>query len=202
MIRTIKIYGRATRALLLVALSVLLLVTGCGADKQDDLPQQTNNEPMMEQDMVPEDGSYGAESEAMHPAEMAAVEVKPFSPSPSADSEEEIIEPKHSSNKSSVVRSDQTPAQQLENSYSGVQVEQTGGDYSLMVGSFQKEFNAIDRVKKLQKLGFRPVQEMATIGEQDYYRVHLRGIKSYDEAQNLGSFIKGKLGIDYLVLIR
>jgi hypothetical protein len=96
----------------------------------------------------------------------------------------------------------QIPLDDVHINVDGTKFHQAGGDFSIMVGSFKKASNAADRVAVLQKSGFRAVRETITIDGLKYYRVHLRGIETYDEAESMGVYIKQKMGFDYLVLQR
>ena len=78
-------------------------------------------------------------------------------------------------------------------------VTDTGGGYTVQLGSFARETNAEALAARVKELGYRPVVEVATLGGQTYHRVVLGGLSDRNEAERLGEHIRSELGITYLV---
>ncbi len=202
MIGNRKFGAMAIGLLLLLAIILMIVMAKGGGDEQEKSLVQAELETETEAEIALEPEKNGADSEALHPDEVAAAEEHPAQSPPSRENPvAEIVEtvrPEGTPEARVVIEPRTAPVSGID----GATVEQNGGDYSIMVGSFLQEINATARVNDLRNIGLRPVQETATIDGQEFYRVHLRGIQSSDEAEALGYFLNGKLGLDYLVLKR
>lgn len=202
MIGNRKFGAMAIGLLLLLAIILMIVMAKGGGDEQEESQVQAELVTETEAEIALEPEENGADSEALHPDEVAAAEEHPAQSPPSRENPvSEIVEtvrPEGTPEARVVIEPRTAPVSGID----GATVEQNGGDYSIMVGSFLQEINATARVNDLRNIGLRPVQETATIDGQEFYRVHLRGIQSSDEAEALGYFLNGKLGLDYLVLKR
>jgi cell division septation protein DedD len=75
-----------------------------------------------------------------------------------------------------------------------------GGAFSLQVGSFRQESNAVNLALKIRERGYQPVVEVAEVGGMAYHRVFIRGLADRTQAENIGEELRSGLGINYLVL--
>jgi len=162
---------------ILMLILLILGLSGCGGDKEAKVQAQTPPPPAWEQERA----------RTQTPAEDKVVFAADPLPKSQGTPEPGTVK---------------NPLEDIHVNIDGKQFHQAGGDFSIMVGSFAQNANAVERVRILGKLGFRVVSETKVIRGKKYYRVHLRGIKSYNEAQRMGNFIKKKFGFDYLVLQR
>ncbi len=74
------------------------------------------------------------------------------------------------------------------------------GRFSLQLGSFRRENNAVELAFKIKELGHPATVEVADVGGLTYHRVFVRGLADRNEAENLGEELRSGLGINYLVL--
>ena len=73
------------------------------------------------------------------------------------------------------------------------------GDYSVQVGSFRSQDNALALVVRVTEMGYRPEVEVASLGGQTYHRVIVNGLHSQQEAERCGEHIRSQEGITYLI---
>jgi len=179
---------------LFVVLLVLLVLSGCGGDKQEEAKILEQQAAVYERNLVPEHLVGGTEADSLLSAEVTPVSKPAASSEQVASSLAEVT---------SHFKEKGTPkASVVNNTMQGAKVKQNGGDYAVMMGSFVRQDNASGRADEIKQLGFKTDLETATVDGKTYYRVQLREIESFAEAKNLGLFLKGKLGSDYLVLKR
>jgi len=74
----------------------------------------------------------------------------------------------------------------------------TGG-FDLQLGSFRRESNVRVLQDQLRALGHNPEVEVASLAEQTYHRVLIRGLQSREEATRLGEDLHAQLGLTYLI---
>lgn len=169
----------AWAVVLIVALVPLVLAAGCGGKDKDEAKDQAQGDrphslvPANLDSLIAETGSTLVQEEvAAEPA--GQLEVLEESETAVVPEPEVKAAPKK-----------QSPA---------------GGSFSLQVGSFRQEENAVNLAKKVKDLGYPSSIEIGDVGGLIYHRVFIRGFGDRVQAEKLGEELRSELGINYLVL--
>lgn len=76
---------------------------------------------------------------------------------------------------------------------------QTGGEYSLQLGSFRTRANAEARAQVIRDTGYAPEISAVVVDGTTYHRVEIRNLADRSTAERVGRELKDLLGIDFLV---
>lgn len=169
----------AWAVVLMLALVPLILAAGCGGKDKDEANEQAQGDrphslvPANLDSLIAETGATLVQEEVM--AEPGG-QLEVVEETETALVPEPEVKP---------VSKKQSPA---------------GGSFSLQVGSFRREENAVILAKKIKDLGYPSSIEIADVGGLVYHRVFVRGFGDRVQAEKLGEELRSELDINYLVL--
>lgn len=179
----------------LLALMLALVLTGCGGSDEEEqavAEQRHSMVPANLDTLLVETGSDLPENQNLGEAELVTETAPPGSNGDSPTGEitipPQVVE---------VETPAATPTQA--NTATATQAGKTG-THSLQVGSFGLMHNALSLAAKVKDQGYPATVEQALVHGKTYHRVFVRGLDSRTAAENLGEELRASLGISYLVL--
>lgn len=192
--------GRAVALRLLTGLFLVLLWTcaGCGGGGDEQAEPAAGGSRMVPQGTEPAAGEVADSTSA---AVEEAVLAEPVAPPEQAATTDTVPaesgeEPEAAATTAS--EPERTPAPGPEAAPEAGNL-QTGGEYSLQLGSFRARANAEARAQLVRDTGYAPEIVSVVVGETTYHRVMIRGLAGRSTAERVGRELKDLLGIDYLV---
>jgi cell division septation protein DedD len=166
----------------------LLLVAGCGKDKQElegaGLPAYTPRSAFLT-DSATVDTMAGVGAEAAADTSTVHESSPATNPPPSAT----LAAPP----------SEGAAAKPAPRPQDAARVPAAGGRYSLQLGSFRNLDNARALARRVEALGYDPVLESVVLGGDTHHRVLLRGLADRAAASRTGEALRAELGITYLI---
>ncbi|MBU8870255.1 MAG: SPOR domain-containing protein [Gemmatimonadales bacterium] len=173
--------------LTLILLVGMVVVAGCGGDKEEAVPSVSVEAMVAGETSVPAAGDSLSGSELVTEADSLEVGNQDAEVGVGSSGTVATV-----AKVATVAGTGSAPAQNLISSGSV-------GPYSLQLGSFQKRSFAEERLGQVLATGLKPVIETVDVNGDTYFRVMVRGISDRSTAQQVGEKLRSRLDITYLI---